>query len=115
MRLPFILGYTVVAPIIFAIGILGNAANLATLSNRKRFSGRLYVYLRALAVSDLVCIVTCSFAIIDQVKENRRTNQSNEDEDSTKIRVENIIINGLFATSAFIIVCMTIDRYIRFQ
>ena len=27
--------------------------------------------------------------------------------------VENIIINGLFATSVFIVVSMTIDRYIK--
>ena len=51
------IGYGVVAPVIFAVGLAGNLATLVTLSNRAKFSGRIYTYLRALAISDLGCLV----------------------------------------------------------
>ena len=51
------IGYQVVAPVIFAIGLAGNIATLITLGNRTKFSGRLYTYLRALAISDLCCLI----------------------------------------------------------
>ena len=38
--------YLYVAPVILTVGILGSAANLLVLSNKRRFDGRLYVYLR---------------------------------------------------------------------
>ena len=38
--------YLYVAPIILAVGLFGSAANLLVLSNKRRFDGRLYVYLR---------------------------------------------------------------------
>ena len=38
--------YLYVAPIILAAGLFGSAANLLVLSNKRRFDGRLYVYLR---------------------------------------------------------------------
>ena len=51
------IGYGVVAPVIFAVGLAGNLATLVTLSNRTKFSGRIYTYLRALAISDLGCLI----------------------------------------------------------
>ena len=38
--------YLFVAPVILAVGLFGSAANLLVLSNKKRFDGRLFVYLR---------------------------------------------------------------------
>ena len=55
------IGYGLVAPVIFAVGLTGNIATLVTLSNRTKFSGRIYTYLRALAMSDLGCLI---FSII---------------------------------------------------
>ena len=51
------IGYGIVAPVIFAVGLAGNFATLVTLSNRTKFSGRIYTYLRALAISDLGCLI----------------------------------------------------------
>ena len=51
------IGYGVVAPIIFTIGLAGNLATIVTLRNKKKFSGRLYTYLRALAISDVSCLI----------------------------------------------------------
>ena len=38
--------YLYVAPVILAVGLFGSAANLLVLSDKKRFDGRLFVYLR---------------------------------------------------------------------
>ena len=54
-----LVAYGVVAPVIFAIGLAGNLATLVTLANTTKFSGRIYTYIRALALSDLTCIIFC--------------------------------------------------------
>ena len=58
-----IVAYGVVAPLIFAIGLAGNLATLVTLANTTKFSGRIYTYIRALALSDLTCIIFCVIAV----------------------------------------------------
>ena len=55
------IAYGLVAPIIFGIGIIGNLATLATLANTAKFSGRIYTYIRALALSDLSCLIFSVF------------------------------------------------------
>ena len=56
-----IVAYGLVAPIIFSIGLIGNLATLATLANTAKFSGRIYSYIRALALSDFACLVFSVF------------------------------------------------------
>ena len=60
-------GYKYVAPVIFAIGLAGNVANMIILRNRKKFSGRLYIYLRALALTDIMCLCFAISGIIHQM------------------------------------------------
>ena len=40
------IGYGIVAPTILGIGVVGGLANMATLSNRTKFRGRFYTYIR---------------------------------------------------------------------
>ena len=56
-----LIAYGLVAPIIFSIGIIGNLATLATLANTTKFSGRIYTYIRALALSDFSCLIFSVF------------------------------------------------------
>ena len=51
------ISYGIVSPIIITVGLAGNLATLVTLADRRKFSGRIYAYLRALAVSDLICLI----------------------------------------------------------
>ena len=51
------ISYGVVSPIIITVGLAGNLATLITLADTGKFSGRIYAYLRALAVSDLICLI----------------------------------------------------------
>ena len=55
--------YLYVAPIILTAGLFGSAANLLVLSNKRRFDGRLYVYLRVREIgskSETLATATCS-------------------------------------------------------
>ena len=60
-------GYKYVAPGIFAIGLAGNTANIIILRNQKKFKGRLYIYLRALAITDIICLCFAISGIIHQM------------------------------------------------
>ena len=60
-------GYKYVAPGIFAVGLAGNTANIIILRNQKKFKGRLYIYLRALAITDIVCLCFAISGIIHQM------------------------------------------------
>ena len=51
------ISYGIVSPIIITVGLAGNLATLVTLADTRKFSGRIYAYLRALAVSDLICLI----------------------------------------------------------
>ena len=51
------ISYGMVSPIIITVGLAGNLATLITLADTRKFSGRIYAYLRALAVSDLICLI----------------------------------------------------------
>lgn len=47
-----IIGYMYVAPTLITMGLVGSFASMATLSHRK-FSGRFFTYLKALALADI--------------------------------------------------------------
>ena len=61
------IGYGYIAPAILAIGLSGNTLIIIILSNRKRFSSRIYTYLRALAITDIVCLSLSVSGIIHQM------------------------------------------------
>ena len=146
------ISYGMVSPIIITVGLAGNLATLVTLADRRKFSGRIYAYLRALAVSDLICLIfamtfvltgknilmieiyfhsvltynKCLNCIMDNTISEYPLNFENGFTSGEVVEgetlyaaafysahVENLIINGLFATSVFIVVSMTIDRYIK--
>ena len=45
--------YTIIAPILYAMGITGHIANIVTLCANSKFSGHVYTYFKALSLSDL--------------------------------------------------------------
>ena len=61
------IGYRYIAPVIFTIGLSGNVLILIILSNRKKFSSRIYTYLRALAITDIICLSFAVSGIIHQM------------------------------------------------
>jgi hypothetical protein len=108
--------YTYWAPVLYFLGLAGSIASLVTLQSSK-FSARIYVYLRALALSDLFflsfAISNCTRTFHDEIRDT--PNKYDESEHSVAFYhlSEIPIINGFLSTSVFIVVCMTMDRYIK--
>ena len=102
--------YGYCAPVLYVLGISGCLANILTLPKRK-FSARLYFYLRSLSISDLIylCLVIPNLSRLVQAQ-SRDPYSANYHAKVYRIVVELELINGFFTASVFIIVCMTIDR-----
>ena len=102
--------YGYCAPVLYVLGITGCLANILTLPKRK-FSARLYFYLRSLSISDLIylCLVIPNLSRIVQ-SQSRDPYSANYHAKVYRIVIELELINGFFTASVFIIVSMTIDR-----
>ncbi|XP_059083889.1 probable G-protein coupled receptor B0563.6 [Tigriopus californicus] len=109
------IGYVIFAPTIIAAGILGSLANLFILNDGK-FSNRFYTYLKGLAVADLcfLCFAVSGIIHVFQNQADRKEYGGNINYIKLfyEAHFENGIINGFLASSVFIIVMMTIDRYL---
>ena len=106
--------YTYWAPGLYFLGLAGSVASLVTLQSSK-FSARIYVYLRALALSDLFflsfAISNCTRTFHDEIRDTPNKYDESEHSVAYYHLSEIPIINGFLSTSVFIVVCMTMDRY----
>ena len=105
--------YTYWAPVLYFLGLFGSIASLVTLQNSK-FSARIYVYLRALALSDFFflafAISNCTRSFHDEKRATPNKYDESEHSGAFYHLSEIPIINGFLSTSVFIVVCMTLDR-----
>lgn len=97
IELANVIGYKYLAPIIFAFGLVGNVANMIILSNMKKFSGRLYIYLRALAIADIICVCFAISGIIHQMERPYTFDEHHAGEPLQVILILNyiLILNGM--------------------
>ena len=79
------ISYGVVSPIIITVGLAGNLATLVTLADTRKFSGRIYAYLRALAVSDLI-----TSYLKDEHKERRTLGGASIQNQSSTTQTNNV-------------------------
>lgn len=103
--------YGIVAPIIIAVGLVGNIANLFVLS-RPNLKSVTYVYLMWLAITDLLCQLFIIPSLV--VLSGKHFGEDVESYHSAiyHAHVELALINGLMAASVFIVVALTMDRYV---
>lgn len=104
-----VLAYQYIAPILYILGLVGSLANLIILHDSSKFSSRFYVYLKSLAVGDLLFIVFIVPYFTRQLSPEKDYSSSW----SQLIYQSNFelqIANAFLAASVFIVVCMTIDR-----
>ena len=100
--------YKYICPLIFVIGIFGTIANLVILSDQRRFKDRLYLYMKALSMVDLSVLGFAVSSIIHILQQSNY--RGSKVETFYEAHIENVLLNGSFAASVFIIVLMTIDR-----
>ena len=100
--------YWFICPILLFFGIVGSSANLAIMTGRE-FKGSTFFFLRALSMSDLFYLVFAIgyFIEIMMVREGQDSFQT-----TYYLTYWDVIIgNTMIATSGFIIILLTIDRY----
>ena len=100
--------YGIVANIIVTVGIIGNILNLIVLS-RPKLKGVMYVYLMGLAVSNLCVLIIAIPALMDIAGLIRSKTFSTA---FFQAHLEIPLLNSFMAASVYIIICMTVNRYI---
>jgi 7 transmembrane receptor (rhodopsin family) len=101
--------YSVIANIVVAVGIVGNILNLVVLT-RPNLKGVMYVYLLGLAVSNLCVLLTAVPALYDIAK--GLGDRGDYTTAFYQAHLELPLINAFMASSVYIIICMTVNRYI---
>ena len=103
--------FNVVAMVIVAIGILGNVLNLVVLT-RPKLKGVMYVYLLGLAVSNLSVLITAIPALMSIAKSPEPIYSSLYAVAFFFAHLEIPLLNAFMAASVYIIIGMTVNRYI---
>lgn len=100
--------YGIIANIIVGVGIIGNILNLIVLT-RPKLKGVMYVYLLGLAVSNLCVLIIAIPALMDIAG---NINSQNFITAFFQAHMEIPLLNSFMASSVYIIICMTVNRYI---
>jgi len=100
--------YSVVAYVIVGVGILGNLASLVVLT-RPNLKGVMYVYLLGLAVSNLCVLISALPALFDM---SSGLGGGHYTTAFFQAHLMLPLINSFMASSVYIIICMTVNRYI---
>lgn len=104
-RLKFI-AYGVVSSVIIALGIIGNSINLLVLT-RPNLKGPTFVYLVWLAISDLLALLVSLSSMFRLHGMQPRTKLAS----LYYAHVEMPLVNAFMASSVFLVVALTVDRY----
>ena len=100
--------YSLVAYLIVGVGIMGNLLSLVVLT-RPNLKGVMYVYLLGLAVSNLCVLITAVPALFDI---SAGIGGGHYTTAFFQAHLKLPLINSFMASSVYIIICMTINRYI---
>ncbi|GMT05410.1 hypothetical protein PENTCL1PPCAC_27584, partial [Pristionchus entomophagus] len=108
-----VIAYAYVLPCICVFGIIGNITNLVTLASR-RLRAVSYMYLRALAVADLLCMVFVLIFVLCDISEKK---WSHTVTDSSIFRVYRVhfmltLINWALGTGTYIVVALSLERFV---
>ena len=113
ITIPFIyhVAFNIVAMVIVAIGILGNILNLIVLT-RPKLKGVMYVYLLGLAVSNLSVLIIAIPALMSIAKSPEPVYSKSYVIAFFFAHLEIPLLNAFMAASVYIIIGMTVNRYI---
>lgn len=102
------IAYNYVSLFIIAVGIVGNILNLIVLT-RPKLKGVMYVYLLGLAVSNLCVLVIAIPAVISLTASECSGSYAQA---YFHAHLMMPLLNCFMAWSVYIIICMTVNRYI---
>lgn len=107
-----VVAYCYILPAVCVIGIVGNMMNVVTLASRK-LRAVSYMYLRALAIADLLCMifvmafVTCEVLTYNGYNLNRSPWYG-----FYQAHIMLSFINWALSTGVFIVVALSLERYV---
>ena len=102
------IAYNYVALLIVAMGIVGNILNLMVLT-RPKLKGVMYVYLLGLAVSNLCVLIIAIPALVSLTSPSCSPSYLRA---YFQAYLMMPLLNSFMAWSVYIIICMTVNRYI---
>ena len=100
--------YSIVAYMVVVVGMMGNLLSLLVLT-RPNLKGVMYVYLIGLSVSNLCVLITAVPALFD-ISQGFQGGSYTTAIYQAHFKIP--LINSFMASSVYIIICMTINRYI---
>ncbi|OQR75623.1 7 transmembrane receptor-like [Tropilaelaps mercedesae] len=100
------IAYSIVFPVIIVLGVIGNVINLIVLT-RPSLKGVTFVYLSWLAISDLAVLLMGSISMMRLAGIHPRDYSSA----FFFAHLEMPLVNAFMASSVFLVVAVTIDRY----
>ena len=103
-----VVAYSVIANFIVGVGLIGNLLNLVVLT-RPNLKGVMYVYLLGLAVSNL-CVLLSALPGLYDISVGLEDGYYCTAFYQAHLKLP--IINTFMASSVYIIICMTVNRYI---
>lgn len=107
-----IIAYCYILPTICVFGIIGNLMNLVTLASR-RLRAVSYMYLRALAVADLFCMIfVLVFATCEVLQFTGYPINHNHWYGFYQAHLMLSFINWALATGVFVVCALSLERYV---
>ncbi|GMR30035.1 hypothetical protein PMAYCL1PPCAC_00230, partial [Pristionchus mayeri] len=108
-----VIAYAYVLPCVCIFGIVGNITNLVVLASR-RLRAVSYMYLRALAVADLLCMMFVLIFVICDISEKKWQSDVTDNAIFRVYRVHFMLtlINWALGTGTYIVVALSLERFV---
>uniref|UniRef100_A0A914PCG8 G-protein coupled receptors family 1 profile domain-containing protein n=1 Tax=Panagrolaimus davidi TaxID=227884 RepID=A0A914PCG8_9BILA len=107
-----IIAYCYILPTVCVFGIIGNLMNVITLASR-RLRAVSYMYLRALAIADLICMIfVLIFASLEVLQYKGYSINENYFYGFYQAHLMLSFINWALATGVLVVVALSLERYV---
>lgn len=107
-----VLAYCYILPVVCVVGIVGNAMNVVTLASRK-LRAVSYMYLRALAIADLMCMLfVLAFVSCEVLTYHGYTLNTSYWYGFYQRHIMLSFLNYALATGVYIVVALSLERYV---
>lgn len=107
-----IIAYCYILPVVCVLGILGNLMNVITLASR-RLRAVSYMYLRALAIADLFCMLFVLVFVSGEILNQLGTGINRYKwYGFYQAHIMLTFINWALATGVFVVVALSVERYV---
>lgn len=106
-----LIAYCYILPTICVIGIVGNVTNLMTLAS-PRLRAVSYMYLRALAVADLLCMVFVLMFVSGEIMKRIGVELNSYEYAFYQAHFMLSMINWAISAGVFVVIALTLERFI---